>query len=69
MLAAKENVARQEEPNMESYRSDAGIVHEQSDPRSTLRVVAIVLTILSGIGLVTALLNLPQQHLRAFLAF
>ena len=54
---------------MESLRSDAGTMREQSDPRSALHIIAIVLTILSGIGMVTALLNMPHQHLRAFLTF
>jgi hypothetical protein len=53
---------------MES-RPDTGTMREQSDARSALRIIAIVLTILSGIGMVTALLNMPQQHLRAFLVF
>ena len=54
---------------MESSNSDAGVVREQSGRRSTLRIVAIVLAILSVIGMVTALLNMPHQHLRAFLTF
>ena len=44
-------------------------MREERNSRSTLRTIAIVLATLSGIGMVTALLNMPQQHLRAFLVF